>query len=113
MASTRSGATLRPGPAGARPLGGVGRVNIGLMIAALVLLMYYVMQVNMLAASAWQLKDARDRLGTLADEHSALVARVAELEDRAVLTTLARESGFVPADSVVYLVQPSTVAAAH
>jgi hypothetical protein len=92
---------------------GATRLNIGLAIVALVVLMYYVMQVNMLAATAWQVKDARVRLGALTDEHSALVARVAELEDRAVLQTLARDSGFVPADAVVYLIEPSTVAAAQ
>jgi cell division protein FtsB len=92
-------------------IGHAGWLNLGLAIVAVVTLMYYVMQVNVLAASAWQLKDARERLATLREDRDALIAQGAELDDRPVLEALARNSGFVPADTVVYLVEPSAVAA--
>lgn len=92
-------------------LGAVAWSNLGLAFAALLLLMYYVMQVNMLAASTWRLKDMRSQLSALRQERTTLVAQVAELADRPILEALARNSGFVPADAVVYLVQPSAVAA--
>lgn len=94
-------------------IGRAGWMNLALAIVGLLLLLYYVMQVNVLAASAWQLKDARQRLATLREGRDALIAQAAQLDDRPVLEELARSSGLVPAENVVYLVQPSAVAAIH
>jgi hypothetical protein len=87
------------------------RSNVGLVIVGLALLMYYVMQVNALAAHAWKMKDANERLGVLREEHNFLVAQEAALDDRQALATLAAHEGLIPADAVVYLVQDHAVAA--
>ena len=82
-----------------------------LAVAGMLLLLYYVMQVNVLAAATWQVRDARDHLAGLREDRDSIAAQTAELDDRDVLNALAVEAGLVPADTVVYLVEPGAVAA--
>ena len=87
------------------------RINVALMIVVLAALMYYVIQVNAVAAHAWNMKDAQERLGILREERNTLIAQEAALDDRQALTELAVREGMVPVDTVVYLVQDHAVAA--
>jgi hypothetical protein len=91
--------------------GRIGQVNMTLAVAVGALLLYYVVQVNSIAATTWKLRDARDQLSVVREERNTLVARVGELDDRTVLQALAERQGLVPADGVVYIVQSSTMAA--
>jgi len=93
------------------PAGSVRWLNAALLIASLLLLLYYVMQVNALAAHAWNMHQANDRLSALHDQHDVLVAQASSLDDRQALTDLVKREGLVPADAVAYLVQDRAVAA--
>lgn len=93
--------------------GKMSLLNSVVAIATLALLLYYVMQINIVTASTWRLQDARDRLAAVREERDALVARLAKLDDRTVLQELAEASGLVPTQSVVYLVEDNAVAAAR
>ena len=97
----------------AHPAHSMRKINIGLMIVAVAFLLYYVVQVNMMAAQGWSMRDANTRLASLQEAHNNLVADQATLEDRQSLADLAQQQGLVPAGSVVYLVQDHTVAAAR
>lgn len=88
-------------------------LHIGLVIASLVLLLYYVVQANLIAAETWRLRDVRDQLGALSGKRDALVAEEARLDDRTVLQALALTQGMVPAGTVSYLIQPANVATAR
>ena len=89
----------------------LGFSNIVLAVAGVLLLLYYVMQVNVLAAATWQVRDARTRLAGLREDRDSIAAQTAELDDRDVLNALAVQAGLVPAGTVVYLVEPGAVAA--
>lgn len=86
-------------------------VNVGLAIAALSLLLYYVVQVNAMAAQTWKLTAANEQLAALQEERNTLVAQRASLDDHDTLSTVATAAGLVPAGTVVYLVQDHSVAA--
>jgi hypothetical protein len=104
--SIRPAAAAHPGHFGAIKI-----LNSSLAIAALILVMYYVMQVNVLAASAWRLRDARERLGAAKQERNELVARQAKMDDRTALSEVAAAEGMELAGAVVYLVQPDAMTA--
>jgi hypothetical protein len=89
----------------------IRRINLGLAIVTLALLGYYVVQVNAMAAQAWTLTDANNRLSALQDERNSLVAHRASLDDRDTLVGAANQAGLVPAGPVVYLVHDHAVAA--
>lgn len=89
----------------------LGLTNAMLAVAAAILLLYYVMQVNVLAAVTWEVRDARVRLAALREDRDTIAAHIAELDDRSVLQELADAAGLIPAGSVVYLVEPGAVAA--
>jgi len=89
----------------------LGITNLGLAVAAALLLLYYVMQVNVLAAATWEVRDARQQLAALREDRDTIAAHIAELDDRSVLQELADAAGLVPAGTVVYLVEPGAVAA--
>lgn len=86
-------------------------VNSGLAFAAVGMLLYYVVQVNLLAGLNWQMRTAQDRLAALGDQRNALVAQQSTLDDRQALTVLADRQGLVPASAITYLVQDHSVAA--
>lgn len=87
-------------------------LNIGLAIAALALVVYYVTQMNGLAAQAWRIQDAQQRLAALRDAKNGLVAQRAALDDREQLMLVAQRAGMVPVamNAVVYLTQDRPVA---
>ena len=89
----------------------LGLTNAVLAVAAALLLLYYVMQVNVLAAATWEVRDASARLAALREDRDTIAAHIAELDDRSVLQELADAAGLVPAGTVVYLVEPGAVAA--
>ncbi|HUO75576.1 MAG TPA: hypothetical protein VMU12_01490 [Candidatus Paceibacterota bacterium] len=93
----------------ARPLLTMPIIVFG--VVALFLLVYYVVQANMLAADTWRLKTAQDQLISQKSARDDLTARQAQLDDRTVLQTLATAQGMVPAEHTVYLVQSDAVAA--
>lgn len=88
------------------------RFNIGLTVAALALVVYYVIQMNGLAAQTWRIQDAQDRLAALRDAKNGLVAQRAEFDDREQLVLVAQRAGMVPVamNTVVYLTQDRPVA---
>ncbi len=88
-------------------------LHVGLAIAAALLLVYYVVQANVIAADTWRLRDAQDQLRTLSSARDGLIADEAKLDDRTVLQALAQAQGMVPAGAVTYLIQPADVAAAR
>ncbi len=53
---------------------GLGWVNGILAVLALGALVFYVVQANALAAHAWQMRDAQERLAEVRDARTALVA---------------------------------------
>lgn len=93
--------------------GMTGRLNIGLALLALAFLLAYVMQTNLLAAQTWRMRQAQDQLASILEQSNALIAQQSEFNDRIVLQELAVKQGFVPAGTVVYLVQDTAVAAAR
>ena len=86
-------------------------MNLGLLMVAAAALVFYVFQANSVAAQSWRTRDAQSRLSALLDQRNSLVAEQASLDDRAQLTALAAQAGFVPAGAVVYLVENRPVAA--
>lgn len=79
-------------------------------VAAL-LLVYYVVQANLLAATTWRLKAAQDRVASLKADRDDMTAQAAQLDDRTVLQALADRQGMVPAEHTAYIVQSDAVAA--
>lgn len=75
------------------------------------LVVYYVVQANLLAADTWRLKAATDQLVSLKTDRDNLTAQAAQLDDRTVLQTLAVAQGMVPAQTTAYLMQADAVAA--
>lgn len=88
-------------------------LNVALAAVAVAALVSYVVSANALAAQAWRMSDAQEALTGLLDVRNDLVAQQSALEDRAVLTALAADAGFVSAGAVVYLVEDQPVAAAR
>lgn len=84
-----------------------------LLVAVVVLLLYYVVQANTLAADTWRLRAAQDQLSSLRSTRDGIVAQQGQLSDRSVLTQLAAQQGMVPAGTVAYLIQSSDVATAR
>jgi hypothetical protein len=91
----------------------ITRINIALAVAALVFLVFSVVQTNAMAAQTWRTKDVQSRLASLLDARNTLVAQQATLSDRQQLATLAQQAGMVPvpANTVVYVTQDHPVAA--
>lgn len=90
----------------------IRRINLTLVVVGLLFLVYYVVQVNELAAQTWNTQAAHTQLGVLNDQHNVLVAQESSLDNRQTLTLLAQQAGLVPADTVSYLVQDHAVAIA-
>ncbi len=89
----------------------IRNVNIGLGLAAVACLVFYVVQTNAMSAQAWRARDAQDQLAALRNERMTLVAQRSEFDDRDHLMMLVRAAGMVPAGAVSYVVQNRPVAA--
>lgn len=91
----------------------LARINIGLGVAALLFVVYAVVQTNALAAHAWSTRDAQNSLAAMLDERNTLVAQQAAVSNREQLILLAQQAGMVPVpmSSIVYLTQDRSVAA--
>ncbi len=88
----------------------LGKLNIGLGVFGLGLLLGFVIQTNMLASQTWQMRQAQDDLSVNLEQRNTLVAQQSQFDDRSVLQDLATKQGLVPAGAVVYLVPDSSVA---
>lgn len=88
-------------------------LNAALAVAAVALLVYYVVQANAIAAATWQMTQMSDRASALQDRHNASTAERAALLDRASLETFAAAHGLVPAQQISYIVPSSDVAVAR
>lgn len=89
------------------------RLNYGLAVVSLMLLVYYVVQVNFLAAANWRLKDEAAQLTAARQERDALIAQQSAQDNRTVLENLASTYGLVPVGAVSYIVQHDAVATAR
>jgi hypothetical protein len=86
-------------------------MNLALAVSALVLVVYYVAQANVVASRSWEMRVLQDKLGQIHQERDTVVSRQGELDDRIALERLAAGSGLVPAGTIVYLFQDGSVAA--
>ena len=90
-----------------------GGANGILGVVVVSLLVYYVVQANMLAADTWRLRTMQDELTRVRDVRAQLVAQQSQLEDRTVLTQSAVAAGMVPAGTIASLTQTANVATAR
>lgn len=103
--------TILPTPTSVYPISRLGLVNIVLLAALAVSLVWYLAQVNSIASAGWHIRDLQLQLTDLQSTRDTLIADAARFDDQQVLEQLAQHAGLVPAGSVAYLIQPQPVAA--
>ena len=90
---------------------GIRNFNIALMAIILAALVFYVIAANGLSSQAWKTSHAQDQLTGVMEQRNGILEQQAALSDREKLTQLVASIGFVPAGTVVYLMQEGAVAA--
>lgn len=87
---------------------GVFVMNAALVIAALGLLAYYVVQANMLAAFQYDIAAMEEQLIELRETHHAVSADVAGQEHSERISEFARSAGMVLASDASYVSIPES-----
>jgi hypothetical protein len=85
-------------------------VNIALIGMASLLLFYYVMMANSIAAKNYKVQTLRSVLGSLAESNSSLMSKKISLESPMTLLEFARTQSLVEAKNIVYIFENKNVA---
>jgi len=78
-------------------------VNLTLIGVAFLLLFYYVMMANSVTAKNYKVQTLQDKLGTLTEANSLLIAKKLVLENSASLLEFARSASLVKAGNILYI----------
>lgn len=101
--------TNRPlAPAAASPRTGVLVTNSILLVAALALLAYYVVQANALAAFQYDIGAYGDQIASLREVHHSLGTKIADQEHPDRIAAFARSAGMVLASDASYVSIPES-----
>ena len=84
--------------------------NIGLACSTLLLLGFYVLHANMMAAAHYEIKQLNEQVTLLTDGNSALSAQRTQLEDPSLLAEFAVSHNMVEAKDTLYLFDGGNVA---
>ena len=87
---------------------GVLVTNILLLVAALALLAYYVVQANTLAAMQYDIVASGDDIADLREQHHSIGAKVADLEHSDAIAAYALSAGMVVASDASYVSIPDS-----
>jgi len=85
-------------------------LNAALLLLTAVLLVYYVISANAIAADTYRVKTLKEQAATLIEENSSLVAEKTQVEDPSLLAEFARAHQMVEAKDVTYLFENGSVA---
>jgi hypothetical protein len=85
-------------------------LNIGLMLLAATLLVYYMISANGIAADTYRIKSLQEQAAMLVEENGSLIAEKTQIEDPSSLAEFARSHQMVEAKDVTYLFGDGTVA---
>lgn len=94
----------------AEPINPIVVSNIILSGATLLLLSFYVVQANIIAASRYQMKSMSEEIASLNDLKVSLTAERSRLETPSELSAFARNRNMVEAKEVTYLFENGNVA---
>lgn len=85
-------------------------VNISLLGVASLLLFYYVMMANSVAAKNYKVQTLRNKLEAMSEINGSLMSQKLALESPAMLLEFARSNDLVEARNIVYIFENSNVA---
>ncbi len=81
-----------------------------IVFAVVLMLVYYVVVANSITAWDYKIQKISEKLLSLNEEGSSLMAQRAHLEDTGLLDSFAKSSNMVEAKNVVYLFENKNVA---
>jgi len=84
--------------------------NVILLGVVGLLLSFYIVQANMIAADKLKIKTLNERLTSINESKTSLAAEVSELDDPSELMEFAKENGMVQASKVTYIFENGNVA---
>lgn len=84
--------------------------NVILIAVFGLLLSFYIIQANMIAADKYQVKFLNEKLTSLNEVRTSLAAQRSETEDPSELMEFARAQGMVEAKNVTYIFENGNVA---
>lgn len=84
--------------------------NVALGLAALGLMIYFVVGANAVAADRYLIRELNERAVSLASENGLLMAERARVEDPALLADFARKNNMIEARDVAYIFETGRVA---
>lgn len=84
--------------------------NTALLLLTAVLLVYYVVSANAIAADTYKIKSLKEEAASLIEENSLLVTEKTRVEDPSSLAEFARTHQMVEAKDVTYLFENGSVA---
>jgi hypothetical protein len=85
-------------------------INILLLGMASLLLFYYVMMSNSIAAKNYKIQTLRTKLSSLSEINSSLMSKKISLESPTTLIEFARAQSLVEAKDIVYIFEKKNVA---
>ena len=92
------------------PISTVFIVNTVILLIAGLLMVYYVVQANVIAASNYKTSSLNQKLESLNETRSSLAAQKTSMEDSAKVLDFALSQNMVEAKNVVYLFENGDVA---
>lgn len=88
-------------------------MNVGLLMAAASLLIWYVWQVNYLSVNVFQEEKLRSQLASLTDKNSQLLSQKEQSANLSRLADFSRRQGLVKTIPAVYLTEKNGLAQAE
>lgn len=85
-------------------------VNIALIGVASLLLFYYVMMANTIAAENYRIQTLRDKIGSLSEINSVLMSQKLSFENLSLLSEFAKSINMIEARNISYIFENSNVA---
>lgn len=90
--------------------GSLAIVNVSLLAAALVLIVYFISSSNAIATQRYSIRQLSEKSASLSAENGTLMAERAQFEDSALLLDFARAGSMVEARDVAYIFENGSVA---
>ncbi len=92
------------------PVSTVFIINVILSLIAGLLVIYYVVQANIIAADSYKINLLNEKLDSLNEVHSSLVAQKSSIEDPARILDFALGQNMVEAKNATYIFENGNVA---
>ena len=90
--------------------GSLAVLNVGLLVIALILIVYFISSANAIAAQRYSIRHLIEKSASLSAENGALMAERASFEDSTLLSDFARAGNMVEARDVAYIFENGSVA---